>query len=212
MTTSNAILFDLDGTLLDTANDIARALNNLLEQYGRPPLPLDIIRPIAGYGSNALLRLGGLDERLGEQLFAEYQKHLLDSTALFPGIQEVLIHLEKEQIPWGIVTNKPKKFTQQIIDKLQFAKNAKCIISGDSLKNAKPHPEPILHACRLLEKNPENCIYIGDAKTDMQASNAAGTTSLVALYGYIPPNENPKLWQAHGYIGHPREIVSWIKK
>ncbi len=219
MTAIDTVLFDLDGTLLDTAQDLGRALNNLLHKRALPAIPLEKIRPSAGRGSRGLLKLGldvkDNDERfvpLAEQFLIEYEKHLLDTTVLFAGMEEVLAFLEKNNLTWGIVTNKPEKYTFKILEGLQLMQRAKCIISGDSLANRKPHPEPILHACKLLGKKPEQCLYVGDSHIDIIASKAAGTTALAALYGYIPAEENPKTWNADGYIHHPVELISWIEE
>lgn len=215
----DAVLFDLDGTLLDTANDLGTALNALRQQHQLKPLPLESIRSAAGRGCKGLLKIGFnmLDDHpdylaFCNQLLDYYQKHLFDTTQLFPGMENVLTYLESKNIPWGIVTNKPKKFTQQLVLQLQLHTRAKCIISGDSLTNRKPHPEPILHACHLLQKKPENCLYIGDSEVDMIAAQAAGATGLAALYGYIPTEEEPLNWNAEGYIQHPLDIIDWIEK
>ncbi len=213
----HAILFDLDGTLLDTAPDLGQALNKLLEEYQLPVISLEKFRPFAGHGSRGLLKLGfNIDEHdsryvaLSEKLLGYYQQLLLNTTRLFPGMDDVLIFLEKNNIPWGIVTNKPERFTHKILAGLQLTQRAKCIISGDSLKNRKPHPEPILHACKLLQKKPQHCLYIGDSESDVIASKAAGVNCLTALYGYIPAGENPKTWQADGYIQQPLDLMHWV--
>lgn len=217
MSPINAVLFDLDGTLLDTASDLGQALNQLLTEYKLPSLPVEKIRPVAGHGCRGLLKVGfNIDEHhsryadLCEKLLMYYHQCLLNTTQLFPGMEDVLIYLEKNHIPWGIVTNKPERFTHTILTGLQLTQRAKCIISGDSLKNRKPHPEPILHACKLLHKNPNQCLYIGDSESDIIASKAAGTMSLTALYGYIPAGVNPHAWGADGYIKQPVEIMNWF--
>jgi len=214
MTSHNAVLFDLDGTLLDTAPDLALALNQLLKAHDRPSLNLTAIRPEAGHGCKGLLKLGlQLDEQHPDyplrcdEFLHFYERCCLENTRLFVGMDEVLTHLEKNDIPWGIVTNKPARFTTLLLDHLRLAERAACVISGDSLPNSKPHPEPIWHACRLLAKSPSECLYVGDAETDVQASKAAGTFSLAALYGYIPLDEDPYGWQADGYIQRPGEII-----
>jgi 2-phosphoglycolate phosphatase len=211
------VLFDLDGTLLDTAPDMAHALNTLRQQHGMPNLELDIIRPLVGYGSKALLKLGfNVDENhrdyliLLEEFFNAYQNCLAKSTALFPGMPAVLQHLEEKNIPWGIVTNKPARFTMNLLDALDLTRRSACIVCGDTLTNRKPHPEPILYACKLLKCAPENALYVGDTATDVVASKAAGSHSLVALYGYISAGEDPYEWQADGYIETAGEIIHWV--
>lgn len=213
----HAVLFDLDGTLLDTANDLGAALNDLLALYAKPPLALADIRPCAGRGSRGLIKLGfNIDDcdhrfpELSQQFMRFYENHMLRTTQLFVGMDEVLITLEQNNIPWGIVTNKPKQFSIELIRHLQLHDRAVCLISGDSLEKRKPHPEPILHACDMLKRDPANCIYIGDSEIDVIASKAAGTSTLVALYGYIPKEENPLLWQADGFVNKPEDILQWI--
>lgn len=217
MTTKRAVLFDMDGTLLDTANDLGLALNCLLRQNARPIVSLTDIRPEAGRGSKGLIKLGfkidESDERflsLCDELLVLYETYLLQTTQLFAGMETVLTYLDTQHIPWGIVTNKPEKFTVEILKGLHLAERAKCVISGDTLQNRKPHPEPLLHACKLLQQDPMHCLYVGDSEVDVLASKAAGLASLVALYGYIPPLENPNHWQADGYISHPEEIIHWL--
>ncbi len=217
-TTIKAVLFDLDGTLLDTAYDLGLALNQLLEENKLPMLPLDLIRPAAGSGCKGLLKLGmnidTTDERypaLSEKLLHFYQENIINTTQFFPGMEETLEFIEKNNMPWGIVTNKPARYTDQLITHLELDKRTGCVISGDSLQNRKPHPEPILHACNLLRFDPKDCVYIGDSAIDIEASKAAGNPSLAALYGYIPAEENPLSWGATGYIKHPLEIIDWIK-
>lgn len=212
-----AVLFDLDGTLLDTAEDLGRALNSFLSTRKEPPLSISQIRPMAGSGCKGLLKLGlDMDEHHPdyrsscEELLALYQHHLFDTTQLFPGMAEVLACIEKNGLPWGVVTNKPAKFTDQLMGHLKLVQRAGCVISGDTLKNHKPHPEPILHACQILQQHPSDCLYIGDSKVDVVACKAAGSISLAALYGYIPANDDPATWQADGYIQHPSEIIRWL--
>lgn len=215
----NAVLFDLDGTLLDTANDLGMALNLLLQEHQLPILSLDVIRPAAGSGSRGLLKLGmnmnPEDERypdLSKRFSDFYQMNLVNSTNLFPGMEETLDFIEKKSMPWGIVTNKPAHYTDQLIKHHRLDARTNVVISGDSLAKRKPHPEPILHACRLLQQEPKNVLYIGDSAIDIIACKAAGSPSLAALYGYIPTDENPLTWGANGYIKHPIEIVDWLTK
>jgi 2-phosphoglycolate phosphatase len=212
-----AILFDLDGTLLDTASDLGHALNHVLSTRNVSPLDLELIRPAAGRGCKGLLKLGlNIDEthadysELCKTLLAHYEEHLADTTLLFAGMEEVLQHLEKIKMPWGIVTNKPDLYTQKLIAALQLQHRAACIVSGDTLKTNKPHPESILHGIKLLGMQPAECLYVGDSEIDIIASRAAGSPVLAALYGYIPSEETPARWQADGYIKHPREIIEWL--
>lgn len=212
-----SVLFDLDGTLLDTAHDLGAALNDLLQWHGMPTLSQDKIRPWAGRGSRGLIQLGfnihDQDPRfaaLSQQFMDLYADHVCRATQLFTGMEQVLTFLENNHISWGIVTNKPQRFTTPLIQHLQLHHRTTCAISGDSLEKRKPHPDPILHACQILQSDPKHCIYIGDTEIDMIASKAAGTFSLVALYGYIPHTETPSSWQADGFIRQPLDILDWI--
>jgi N-acetyl-D-muramate 6-phosphate phosphatase len=212
--TFKAVLFDLDGTLLDTAPDLIAALGVLTEK----PLPITKeLRAASGKGFRGLLKTGlNVDDQHADypQYFEKFQAHydkcLLESTSYFTGMKELLQRLDEIAIPWGIVTNKPEKFTRQIVAGLQLTGRAKCVISGDSLTSRKPHPEPILQACDLLQKSPAECIYVGDSESDVIASKAAGTTSLVALYGYISEKEDPRAWDADGYVTEPLQILQWL--
>jgi 2-phosphoglycolate phosphatase len=212
-----AVLFDLDGTLLDTATDLGHALNNVLTKRSLTPLSQTLIRPAAGRGCRGLLKAGmDIDEahpeykQLCTELLGHYHSHLADTTQFFPGMEAVLQYLEESKTPWGIVTNKPERFTLKLIEKLQLTARAACIVSGDTLKNSKPHPEPILHACQLLQQNPAECLYVGDSEIDVIASRAAGSPVLTALYGYISAEEDPYQWNADGYIKHPDEIITLL--
>lgn len=213
----DSVLFDLDGTLLDTAPDMVHALNIIRQEYGMPELQLRLIRPYVGHGAKMLLKLGfGVDETshdysiLLEKLLNAYDECLTRSTILFPQMSAVLDHLEAKNIPWGIVTNKPARFTLNTLHALDLSRRSGCIICGDTLTNRKPHPEPILHACNILQRSPATTLYVGDAATDVIASKAAGTKSLVALYGYIGAEEDPYDWKADGYIKNPAEIIDWL--
>ncbi len=209
-----AILFDLDGTLIDTAQDLISALNSLTATV----VPLNLAtRAAAGKGCKGLLKTGlNIEEQdsryqqFSAEFFAYYQDHLLDNSQLFPGIALVLDYLDQKNIPWGIVTNKPARYTQPILDGLNLSARAKCIISGDSLQTRKPDPEPLLHACRILNQPAHQCLYVGDTETDVLASKAAGMPSLIALYGYIDEAENPHTWAAEGYIQQAEDILHWV--
>jgi len=215
----HAILFDLDGTLLDTAPDLIFALNQLRHERGLEEIPLEKLRPMISLGSKSMMRhiLGITEDHpdfitLRERFFSHYQNHIADLTQFFPEMENVLAHLEKQNIPWGIVTNKLTKHTDQLLKTLRIHHRPACIISGDSLPKHKPDPEPVLHACRLLKIAPENCLFVGDSVIDITAGKAAGTKTLVALYGYIGAGEDPLNWQADGYIKEPIELIDWLLK
>ena len=214
-----AVLFDLDGTLIDTAPDLAYALNQLRQERYLPELPVSNIRAIANLGSKAMLKYAfDMEETdpaypdMRNKFFTLYQKHIMDSTQLFPNVEKVLTYLDQHNIPWGIVTNKLTKHARTLLSALGLSQRTDCIICGDTLAKSKPDPLPITHACYMLKQKPSHCLYIGDAATDVIASKAAGTKSLVALYGYISQNEDPHTWQADGYVNEPIEIIEWLER
>lgn len=214
-----AVLFDLDGTLLDTAPDLAVALNALLKQHHRPTLPFDAIRPVASHGSKGLIKLGfQIDDddktfpQLIEEFLALYGQKLYQQTTLFAGIEPLLNYLTTNKLHWGVVTNKPARFTEPLLKHLGLLSRTTCVVSGDTLSKRKPDPEPLLHACDLLSCQPHECFYIGDAERDIQAGKSAGMHTLVALYGYIATTDHPATWGADGMIEHPDEIIAWLTK
>lgn len=214
-----SVLFDLDGTLLDTAPDLVHALNVVRFEEGMNEVALQHIRPIANLGSKAMVkRAFDIEEtdkdfdRLRERFLHIYQQHLSLHTRLFPEMETVLSYLDQHQIPWGIVTSKLSQHAHPLLKALQLHHRPACLVCGDSLSQTKPHPAPILHACQQLKQIPGETIYLGDAETDVLASKAAGTVSFVALYGYIQPEEKPLSWQADGYIKEPLELINWLNR
>lgn len=214
-----AVLFDLDGTMLDTAPDLSYALNQLRAHHHLPKIPTQVIRPNVGLGTRALIKLGfNLSESdqgfetLRKQFLDLYQAHIADKTRFFPEIPQVLDYLEEQGIPWGIVTNKPQQLTHDLLRALHFESRPECIVCGDTLSTIKPEPDTLLYACKLLKKAPEACVYIGDTKIDVMASKAAGILSLIVLYGYTTETDDPFSWHADGYITKPLEIIAWLKK
>lgn len=212
-----AVLFDLDGTLADTAQDLASSLNILLEEQGRATMGFECIRPHASHGSQALISLGfGINkgddefESLKARFLQLYQDNLCRKTQLFPGITETLEGIHARGMPWGIVTNKPAFLTDPLVKLLGLDHDAACIISGDTTNNRKPHPEPMLHACEQVAIPPEKCLYVGDAERDIHAGKHAGMKTLVALYGYIDDNDKPEHWGADGKIESAGAILDWI--
>ncbi len=209
-----AVLFDLDGTLADTGPDLAYALNATLEAYGQPTLPYERIRPVVSHGGIALIKLGfGMEpaapgfEQRRQYLLDVYADNLVRETRLFPGMAAVLENLEGAGIPWGIVTNKPAWLTDPLVDAMALRERAACVISGDTCSNRKPHPEPILHACRLMQRAPTATWYIGDAGRDMEAGRAAGCLTIGALYGYLHPQDPPEHWQSDLTIAGAAELI-----
>jgi phosphoglycolate phosphatase len=213
-----AVLFDLDGTFADTAPDLAAALNQVLEEEGKASLSFDKIRPVVSHGGIALIKLGFCDlnkqhidfERLRLRLLDIYLANISRLTTVFDGINELLEHLEKQQIIWGIVTNKPSWLTDPLMQQMGYTQRAATIISGDTTKERKPHPEPLLHACKEIGCQPNECLYIGDAQRDIMAGNAAGMTTLLALYGYIEDHDRPDTWEADAMIKHPKDINAFL--
>lgn len=208
------MLFDLDGTLADTAPDLAFALNQTLLHFGRNPLPFEKIRPVVSHGGMALVQLG-FDIEPDAENFETYRRFLLEiykdnlcrDTRLFDGMDQLLEYLETNAIPWGIVTNKPSWLTDPLIEKMGLQQRASCIVSGDTCAKNKPHPDPILYACRQTDVQPEQCFYIGDAARDIEAGRAAGCTTVTALFGYINDADEPEKWQADFDISHPMDML-----
>lgn len=212
--TISTILFDLDGTLLDTAPDMANALNKMRARHRMDPLPLKDIRPHVGYGSRALLELGfnlhETDEHYPaylEEFFNEYEACMNQSTNLFEGMDDALKQLENANLNWGVITNKPKRFTDGILHQLELQQRACIVICGDTLPRRKPHPDQLHHACNTLNVTTKECIYVGDTITDITASKAAEMKVIAALYGYIGENENPLAWDADDFINGPHELI-----
>ncbi len=212
-----AVLFDLDGTLADTAPDLGHALNLQRERHGLPPLPQEIIRPYASHGTVGLFDIGfsltPQDARFApmrEEYLALYTANLCLHTTLFPGMAELLEELEGKGIAWGVVTNKPARFTNPLLELLGLAQRAASIVSGDTCPHPKPHPEPLLCAAREIGVAPQSCLYVGDAERDIEAARAAGMPALVAAYGYLGENDKPETWRALSIIDSPAEIMRYL--
>ncbi len=216
MSVPTALLLDLDGTLLDTAPDMGGALNLLRAEHGLEPLSSATIRPVVSHGAVRLVSLGFPDavgdgfEALRLRFLQLYAQNLALGTRLFPGFEAVLDDLEARGVPWGVVTNKPGWLTDPLLAALGLDRRAACAVSGDTVAERKPHPLPLLHAARLVGVAPERCVYVGDAERDIQAGRAAGMTTVVAAYGYIAADEDPRHWQPHGVVREPRELLAWI--
>jgi phosphoglycolate phosphatase len=213
----NGVLFDLDGTLLDTAADLAEALNQVLRFQHVKALSVDAIRPFISSGVAGLLNLG-LQIKVTDPIFPilraqfldYYKQHICLHTHLFPGVDALINYLQEEKWPWGIVTNKSANLTKDLIEKFPLLNSAKCIVAGDTLKFSKPHPQPLLRACQSIDCLPENCIYVGDAKQDIEAANAAGMYSFIALYGFIGDKEDVTKWNASAKISSPLDIIEYL--
>ena len=215
--TIKCVLFDLDGTFADTASDLHFALNQVLLREGRTEIPFEKVRPVVSHGSQAMLKLA-FDIDPGDPRFAQLQQQFLKIyanniavfTKPFAGMEALIDELEARGIHWGIVTNKPAWLTDALMQKLGLSQRACAIVSGDTTPYAKPHPQPILHACRQAGTDPADALYVGDAVRDIEAGRNAGTKTLVALFGYLDENDNPHEWQADGVISHPLEILDWL--
>jgi 2-phosphoglycolate phosphatase len=210
-----AVLFDLDGTLIDTAPDMGGALNNLLVEENLAPIPLDIIRPLVSQGALVLTRLGFSEhvaecqiEPLRLRYLDHYRAIVANDSILFDCFEKVLAKLEDQGIPWGIVTNKPEWLTTPLLDQLALSHRAAVVICGDTLEQRKPHPLPLIVAAETIGIACENCIYIGDDKRDIDAGRAANMKTLIAAYGYINGETNLDEWQAGGIIEHPLDLLS----
>jgi len=214
----DALLLDLDGTLLDTAPDMGGALNRLRAEHGLEPLPAALIRPTVSHGAMRLVALGfpeasGAEfERLRLRFLDLYAERLAEGTRLFPGIEAVLASLEARDTPWGIVTNKPGWLTGPLLEALGLARRAACAVSGDTVAERKPHPLPLLHAAGLIGVAAERCVYVGDAERDIQAGRAAGMTTVVAAYGYLSAEDEPSRWQPDGIVASPDELLAWVHR
>lgn len=212
------VLFDLDGTLLDTAPDLVYALNQVRLEQGRAELSFPVARTQVSHGSSGLIRLGFPDlsgeplEILRVRLLTIYSARLAVGTRLFDGCQEVIDGLVARGLAWGIVTNKPGFLTVPLLATLGLDICAGCVVSGDTLPQRKPHPAPLLLAASQLALPPTQCLYVGDAERDVQAARAAGMPVLVARYGYLGPDDDPDAWLADGYIDTPQEILGWLDK
>lgn len=218
MSTKAAVLFDLDGTLADTAPDLAAAVNRMRVEQDLKPLPIERLRPFASAGARGLVFAGlGVKpdeaeyEALRETFLEYYAERTCEETQLFPGMQELLGELGRRGVAWGIVTNKAMRFTERIVAALQLV--PACVVGGDSTPHLKPHPASLLLAARQLALPPAACFYLGDDLRDIQAGRAAGMHSVAVEWGYHhPDNSGPGTWQAEAVIARPEELISLLDK
>ena len=218
----SVILFDLDGTLIDTAHDLGVALNLQLARHGKQALLHDEIWPIASHGSRGLLELGfGITpidksfEALRIEYLDLYESVFTNKPIFLPGIADLLEKLDAEGIKWGIVTNKPRRFSVDLIKAVQMGdkslyQRAACLVCGDDAPQPKPAPDTLLMACKETNSKPSDCIYVGDAERDVQAGRAAGVKTIVALFGYIAETDNPAEWGADAMIKTPDELLNFL--
>lgn len=212
-----AVLFDLDGTFADTAPDLAAALNHTRATRGLPALPLEVIRTQASHGSRGLLKIGfGIEpdapdyDTLRDIFLDYYANNICVHTRLFGDMAELVAELEQRDIKWGIVTNKPHRYTLPLMQALAMAERAACMISGDTCAHAKPHPEPMLRACEIIGSLPAQCLYLGDDLRDMQAANAAAMRGIIANYGYVGEDASVANWNAQGSVNNPMELLAYL--
>jgi phosphoglycolate phosphatase len=212
-----AVLFDLDGTLADTAPDLARALNRQRTARGLLPLPVSYLRRFASMGARGLIQagfdLGPDDDRfapLCDEFHELYALGLCNETRLFPGMDAVLAWLEARELAWGIVTNKIERYTLPLVKELGLHERAHAIVSGDTTPHAKPHAEPLLFASRQCDTPPAECLYVGDDERDVEAGRAAGMRVAVARYGYLGAGRPPESWGADALIDAPTDLLPYV--
>lgn len=212
----SCVLFDLDGTLVDTAPDLISCLGRALDIHGFDSAATETIKPFISYGAAAMINAS--QPELAETAKAEiletmlnlYQDNIAEHTVFFSGMADTLAAIEAQGLKWGVVTNKRERFTNPLMAALNLTSRAACIVSGDTTPNPKPHPEPMLLACKQADVDPQQCVYIGDAQHDIAAGKSAKMKTLAALYGYIKPGDAPETWGADALIESPDQISIWI--
>jgi phosphoglycolate phosphatase len=217
MAPCEAVLFDLDGTLIDSAPDLAGAANDLRALHGLPPHPFEALRPMVGAGARGMVgaafgvRPGDTQfEALRDAFLARYAERLLERTQVFDAVQPVLQALESAGVRWGIVTNKAARFTDPIIDGLALRVRASALVCGDTTPHSKPHPAPLLEAASQLGLQPARCAYVGDDLRDVMAGRAAGMATLIASWGYLGDGPPMHEWGADAILGTPAELLNWL--
>ncbi|PKO52916.1 MAG: phosphoglycolate phosphatase [Betaproteobacteria bacterium HGW-Betaproteobacteria-20] len=218
----SVVLFDLDGTLVDTAHDLSLALNMQLARHGKLPLKYDDIWPVASHGSRGLLALGfGITpqdesfEAMRVEYLDLYESVFTNNPILLPEIAELLDALDARGIQWGIVTNKPRRFSVDLTKAVSMGntslhERSACLLCGDDAAHPKPAPDTLLMACKAVNAAPDECIYVGDAERDVQAAKAAGMHTVVALFGYIAETDKPAEWGADVLIQSPLALLNYL--
>jgi 2-phosphoglycolate phosphatase len=212
-----AVLFDLDGTLIDSAPDLGAAADQMRVQRGLPSLPLESYRHMAGAGARGMLGIAlGVTpadptfEALREEFFVNYERCMTQRTFAFDGVGAMVDRLLAAKLPWGVVTNKSARFTDPLTQGMPLFVTASTIVSGDTTPYSKPHPEPLFEAARRIGVPPKRCVYVGDDERDVVAGLAAGMFTVAATYGYLGDKGDPKAWGAHAHINSPHELLQLL--
>jgi N-acetyl-D-muramate 6-phosphate phosphatase len=213
----DAVLFDLDGTLIDSAPDLAGAANDLRAVHGLPPLAVATMRPMVGAGARGMVGLAfgvkpgdAAYDGLRAAFLQRYAERMLEATRVFEDMASVLDVLDEAGMPWGIVTNKAMHLAEPIVAGLGLAPRARVLVGGDSTPYAKPHPEPLFEAARRMDADPQRCVYVGDDLRDIQAGRAAGMAALAAAWGYLGQGEPVEAWGADAVINRPDALLKWL--
>ena len=219
MNQATAVLFDLDGTLADTAPDLINALNKVLVAHNKPRLALQQARPYVSRGARGLLLRGfGLEETAPEydayveELLFHYRQDLCVKTRVFKGMDAVLDWMDQRAMPWGVVTNKATEFAEPLLKKMQLYDRTHTLVCGDTTAHRKPYPEPLLFACQQAKMNPATTLYVGDDPRDVEAAIAAKMPSVAVRYGYYDKSENIDEWGADLVIDHPFELIQYLQQ
>ncbi len=213
----DCVLFDLDGTLVDTAPDLIACLNQALDLKGYAKVNDADIKPLISLGAMAMVKQAASEADAAQQsqlldlMLDCYQINIAEHSRFFAGIDETLEIIESAGLKWGVVTNKRERFTLPLMDALNLSQRAACVISGDTTAKSKPDPEPMFAACQRAQVKPENCVYIGDAAHDIIAGKKANMKTLAAVYGYLKQGDQPESWGADGLIENPQQLQQWIR-
>ena len=212
-----AVLFDLDGTLIDSAPDLGAAADKMRTDRGLPSLDPALYRPMAGAGARGMLKIAfGLTPEdpdfmtMREEFFRNYEQAMAVRTYIFEGVVELIDQLQSRGLPWGVVTNKSARFTDPLTRMMPLFSSAGAIVSGDTTPHAKPHPEPLLEAARRMQLDPKHCWYVGDDERDIVAGRAAGMKTVAATYGYLGEVSDLSRWQADLHIDSPLSLLKWL--